>query len=79
MVQKLGDFKLCYNTFAMSTYISSDPKILSGTPVIAGTRIPVSRIIFLLKDGYTLEAIHREYPHVNLNTLDAVIEEVAAN
>ncbi len=63
----------------MSRYITSNPSILSGTPVIAGTRIPVSRIIFLLKDGYTLEAIHQEYPHLSLNILNTVIEEVAQN
>ncbi len=63
----------------MKKFITSNPDILSGTPIITGTRIPVSRIIFLLKDGYTLEAIHQEYPHLGLSTLDAVIEEVAQN
>lgn len=63
----------------MKKFITSNPDILSGTPIIAGTRIPVSRIIFLLKDGYTLEAIHQEYPHLGLNLLNTVIEEVAQN
>ena len=41
-------------------YISSNPKILGGAPVIAGTRMPISRIIFLLKEGYTTELISSE-------------------
>ncbi len=40
----------------MGNYIISDPEILGGTPVIKGTRVSVGRILFLLKDGYTLEA-----------------------
>lgn len=60
-------------------FISSDPKIMGGKPVIKGTRIPVSRIIFLLSDGYTLEMISEEYPHVNLVTLKGVINELMKN
>lgn len=63
----------------MKKYIVSDPQILSGTPVIVDTRIPVSRIVFLLKDSYTLEAIHEEYPHISLKVLEAVVDEIAQN
>lgn len=61
----------------MKSYIVSEPKILGGTPVIKGTRIPVSRIIFLLKEGYTIEAIHQDYPHVPTNIIETIIDEVA--
>lgn len=61
----------------MKSYIVSNPKILGGTPVISGTRIPVSRIIFLLKEGYTVEAIHQDYPHIPANVIEVVIDEVA--
>lgn len=61
----------------MKTHITSNPKILSGVPVIRGTRIPVSRIIYLLKEGYTVEAIHEDYPQVSVKTFEAVIDEVA--
>lgn len=57
-------------------YIVSDKKVLSGTPVIAGTRIPIARILFLLKQGYTLEDIHNEYDHVSVATLENVIDEL---
>lgn len=34
-------------------------------------------IIYLLKDGYTIEAIHLEYPQISISKLNEVIEEVA--
>ena len=60
----------------MGNYIISDPEILGGTPVIKGTRVSIGRILFLLKDGYTLEAIHEDYPHIDIKTLSAAIDEV---
>ncbi len=48
----------------MSKYINSDPNILSGMPVIMGTRVPVARILSLLKEGYTLAAIHKQFDHI---------------
>ena len=59
----------------MSKYISATPGIMSGHPVIAGTRVPISRILFLLKEGYTLEALHDEYPHIDVQTLSGAIDE----
>ncbi len=58
-------------------YIVSNPEILSGKPVIAGTRIPVDQILFLLKEGYTIEAIHEFYPHVNTATISGTVSEAA--
>lgn len=61
----------------MKHYIVSNPEILGGMPVIMGTRIPVEQILFLLKDGFTVEAIHEEYPQVDTKTLVAVVKETA--
>jgi len=57
-------------------HIVSNPEILGGTPVIAGTRMPVSRIIHLLRDGYTMESIVEEYPQIDLPTLQHVVNQV---
>lgn len=56
-------------------YISSKPDIVGGAPVIAGTRMLISRVLFLLKEGYPLEEIHKMYPHVSVETLDRAINE----
>ena len=39
-----------------------DPAILSGKPVIAGTRLSVDFIIGLLADGWTEEQMLENYP-----------------
>lgn len=61
----------------MNKYIISNPKILSGKPVIAGTRIPVDQILFLLKEGFTVDAIHEQYPHVSTATISGTVNEAA--
>lgn len=55
--------------------IISDPQILGGKPVIKGTRIPIGQILFLLKEGFTLEAINEEYPQLSKKILERAVEE----
>ncbi len=57
-------------------YIDSNPKILTGKLVITGTRVPVARILFLLKEGYTIDAITEEYPHVSVKQLQGAVNEL---
>ena len=68
---------MCYTPFSMAKYIVSDPTILSGMPVIKGTRVPVARILSLLKEGYTLEEIHEQFEHISITTLENALEEIA--
>lgn len=42
--------------------ITMDPEVLSGKPVIKGTRIPVYLIIELLANGMTEKEILLQYP-----------------
>jgi uncharacterized protein (DUF433 family) len=44
--------------------ISSDPRVMHGQAVIAGTRVPVSVILDCLAAGMTTEEITTEYPSV---------------
>lgn len=61
----------------MKRYIISNPNILGGKPVIVGTRIPVDQILFLLKSGFTMEAINEEYPQLGIKTIAGTIDEAA--
>jgi len=45
--------------------IVSDPKILFGKPVIAGTRISVELLLEELGAGASVDDLLREYPHLN--------------
>lgn len=42
---------------AMANLVTSNPKVLMGKPVIAGTRIPVELILEKLAAGETVEQI----------------------
>jgi len=47
-------------------YIASSAKILSGEPVIKGTRTPVRAIVEQWRLGSAPEEICRHLPHLNL-------------
>ena len=59
----------------MSKYITRNPDILGGAPVIAGTRIPIEVILHRLKEGNSVAAIHRMYSWVDKAVLTGAIEE----
>ena len=63
----------------MKSFITRDHCILNGTPVIAGTRIPVERILFLFQQNYSIEEISLEYPQLSEKVIASVIEEIAEN
>lgn len=52
--------------------ISSDPAILGGQPVIAGTRIPVEQIVSLHDSGATLQDFYEGY-HLTQEQVEAAL------
>lgn len=53
-------------------YIGSDPEILSGKPVIKGTRLAVEFILELYASGWTEAQILENYPSLTPDALHAV-------
>jgi len=53
--------------------IVRDPKILSGKPVIRGTRIPVETILRKLGDGLSFEDLLKAYPTLKKEDILAAI------
>ncbi|MBN1798576.1 MAG: DUF433 domain-containing protein [Spirochaetales bacterium] len=53
--------------------ISVDPKICSGKPCNAGTRIMVKNILGMLAGGYTIEKIMDEYHELTKDDIIAAI------
>lgn len=43
-------------------WIASDPAVMSGTPVVAGTRVPVALVLGSLAAGLTVEQVIEHYP-----------------
>jgi uncharacterized protein (DUF433 family) len=55
----------------------SDPEILGGTPVFAGTRVPVDALIDFLEGGDTIEDFLENYPGVSREQVFAFLEEAS--
>ena len=54
-------------------YISSDPKIMFGKPVIAGSRIPVDLILEKLGNGESNEQLLKSYPRLTKEAIQACL------
>lgn len=57
----------------LKKYISINPDVLGGTPVISGTRIPVERVYQLVKQGYSTQTLEETYPHVKPQKIQNII------
>ncbi len=55
----------------------SDPKVMMGKPVIAGTRIPVKPIIDKLAAGETSKQIIEEHPRLTEEEIRAALAYAA--
>ena len=57
-----------------SPLITSSPDRLGGTPVFAGTRVPVQSLIDYLEGGDSLDEFLRQFPSVSREHAIAVLE-----
>ncbi len=57
--------------------VTCDPDILGGKPVIAGTRISVQLILEKLRDGWTLDDLLDDYPHLTRDQIVAALAYAA--
>jgi uncharacterized protein (DUF433 family) len=60
---------------ATPTLITSSPDILGGTPVFAGTRVPVQTLIDYLEGGETIDDFLEGFPTVTRDQVIAFLEE----
>jgi uncharacterized protein (DUF433 family) len=58
--------------------VTSDPEILSGTPVFHGTRVPIQSLIDYLGGGETIDDFLEGFPTVKREQIVAFLEEAAA-
>jgi uncharacterized protein (DUF433 family) len=54
--------------------ITFNPDVLSGKPIIKGTRIAVEFIMDLLANGWTTEKILKNYPQLKKEDITAVLK-----
>ncbi len=58
-------------------YISTDPKVMLGKPVIKGTRLTVELILERLGQGQTWEELLISYPHISREAIMACLQYAA--
>ena len=58
--------------------ITVDPEIHSGTPVFAGTRVPIKTLFDHLEAGDSLEVFLDDFPSVSREVAVAVLEQARA-
>jgi uncharacterized protein (DUF433 family) len=54
--------------------VSIDPEVMSGTPVFAGTRVPVQNLFDYIEGGDDLEEFLDDFPSVSKEAALAVLE-----
>ena len=49
-----------------------DPDVMSGDPVVSGTRVPAATVVAYLRAGHSDRDIHDDYPTLQTGAVDAV-------
>jgi uncharacterized protein (DUF433 family) len=60
-----------------SKYITRNPEIMLGKPIIKGTRITVELVMRKLAGGYSIDNLLESYPHVTREQVMAAFEYAA--
>jgi len=58
--------------------ITTNPEILSGTPVFTGTRVPVKNLTDCLEAGDSIDEFLEDFPSVSRTQIVEFLEEARA-
>jgi uncharacterized protein (DUF433 family) len=61
--------------FSNTSIISTSPDVMGGTPVFAGTRVPVQTLLDYLKAGESIDDFLDGFPTVTKEQVIALLEE----
>lgn len=59
--------------------IVSDPGVCGGKPVVRGTRVPVQYLLELWDEGWSIEAMHEQFPTVSKGLIGRVLQLLKEN
>jgi uncharacterized protein (DUF433 family) len=62
----------------MREVVCINPKILGGTPVFSGTRVPVESLFDYLKGGRSVDYFLEQFPTVRREQVEAILDEAKA-
>jgi uncharacterized protein (DUF433 family) len=60
----------------MNAIVTSNPKVMHGTPCFAGTRVAVRTLFDHIEVGYSLDEFLAEFPTVQREQAIALLEQV---
>jgi uncharacterized protein (DUF433 family) len=60
----------------MEPIITSNPKVMHGTPCFAGTRVTVQTFFDHLEAGYTIEGFLEQFPTVRREQVVRLLEQL---
>ncbi len=66
---------LGYHCAMKEQIITSSPEVMGGTPVFAGTRVPVQTLVDYLKGGESIDEFLEGFPSVTKRQVIAFLEE----
>jgi uncharacterized protein (DUF433 family) len=55
--------------------ISASPEVMGGTPVFAGTRVPISTLVDYLEGGESIDSFLEGFPSVKREQVIAFLEK----
>jgi uncharacterized protein (DUF433 family) len=58
---------------AVKSEVIRDPSVMSGEPVVRGTRVPALTIVAYLRAGHSAREIFEDYPTLPVDGIEAVI------
>jgi uncharacterized protein (DUF433 family) len=61
----------------MNHVVSTSPDVMGGTPVFAGTRVPVRTLMDYLEAGETIDDFLKGFPSVKRETVIAFLDRAA--
>jgi uncharacterized protein (DUF433 family) len=61
-----------------SSVVTSSPDVLGGTPVFAGTRVPIENLLDYLEGGESIEDFLEGFPSVSRDQVITFLEETKA-
>ena len=59
----------------MADVICSNPKVLGGTPVFTGTRVPVESLFDYLKRGRSIDYFLEQFPTVGREQVEELLDD----
>ena len=62
----------------MPGVVSVNPNVLGGTPVFAGTRVPVESLFDYIKRGRTIDYFLEQFPTVKREQVEQLLDEAKA-